>query len=132
MSLVPGVIAVQALIQDTNPVEVFDALTDPLLVQFWSPYEFVMEPGVGGVWSFQRDQWAGPAVGAIEAIDQGRSLRMRFSGVMQGVVTIALKQAGRGVLVRLSHERAQDTQEPTEVWTACLGRLKEYLEAKAP
>ncbi len=122
----------QVHIENTNPEEAFDALVDPLLVQFWFPFEFALNPKVGGSWSFRRSAWDRPASGVIEAMEPGVVLRLRFTGAMRGLVSIAVQPDGRGVRVAVRHEDSGDEAEALNVWTAGLERLKDYLEAQTP
>lgn len=122
----------QVHIENTNPEEAFDALVEPLLVQFWFPFEFMLDPKVGGSLSFQRDAWDRPASGVIEAMEPGVMLRLRFTGAMRGLVSITVQREGKGVRIALRHDDAGDEAEALKVWTMGLGRLKDYLEAQTP
>lgn len=122
----------QVHIENTNPEEAFDALVEPLLVQFWFPFEFMLDPKVGGSWSFQRDAWDRPASGVIEAMEPGVMLRLRFTGAMRGLVNITVQREGKGVRIALRHDDSGDEAEALNVWTMGLERLKDYLEAQTP
>jgi len=122
----------QVHIEGTNPVETFDALTDPLLLQFWFPYEFAMNPTVGGALLFQREAWDEAAIGVITAMRPAAELCLKFSGALSGRVTMTLAPDRGGVRVTLSHEGAHDPSQPEEVWRGVLTGLKQYLEAQAP
>lgn len=122
----------QVHIENTNPEEAFDALVEPLLVQFWFPFAFTLEPKVGGSWSFQREAWDRPASGVIEAMEPGVTLRLRFTGAMRGLVSITVQGEGKGVRIGLRHQDSSDEAEARKVWTMGLERLKDYLEAQTP
>lgn len=123
---------VRVLIEGTNPTEAFDALVDPALVQFWFPYEFVLEPGVDGHLSFMQAGWEQPATGIIAAIEPGALLRLRFVGALAGTATVTLSGQQHGVLVSVHHEGASDGPACSDLWERVLARLKGYLEGKAP
>jgi DNA-binding transcriptional ArsR family regulator/uncharacterized protein YndB with AHSA1/START domain len=128
---------------DAEPLQVFDALTEPMA--WWShsfsdsPHAIQLEPQVGGRFFEVFDESGDGALYAVvNYIKQGETLRMTgpmgMRGAVVGVVRFDLESQNGGTLLALSHRVIGEVDEETHIgyddgWRKLLEtHLKNFVE----
>ena len=114
-----------------GPDEVYEALTNPTILQIWTgePAEMSTEPGS------EFSLWEGSIVGKNLAFEENKKIEQEwYFGEQEepSIVTIKLHEHKYGTSVELKHTNIpdQDFNDITEGWTdAYFGSLEQFFES---
>ncbi|MGB3946561.1 MAG: SRPBCC domain-containing protein [Bacteroidia bacterium] len=116
---------------NASPEEVFEALTNPELIQIWSGDEAQMSAAVGGTFSL----WGGQMYGVNLEVVKNKKLVQEWSyeqWTQESKVTFNIKAKGKKTILELIHEDVPEksVNSISDGWDEYyLGSMKDMFEA---